>query len=68
MPGPGWHRTFRYMNETVQQFHDDRDSITIDGYQKGDHFESESQPTDTRSATAKRAGTSRCSSTRRRAR
>lgn len=41
MPDKGWHRTFGYMNGTIQQFHDDRDSITIDGeeYGEGDHFE-----------------------------
>lgn len=41
MPDVGWHRTFGYMNGTIEQFHDDRDSITIDGeeYEEGDHFE-----------------------------
>ena len=41
MPDPGWHRTYGFLNGTIVEFHDDRDSITIDGeeYEEGDHFE-----------------------------
>lgn len=41
MPDAGWHRTFGMLNGTIVQFHDDRESVTIDGeeYQEGDRFE-----------------------------
>jgi hypothetical protein len=41
MPDPGWHLAFTYVNGTIVQFHDDRESVTIDGeeHREGDHFE-----------------------------
>ena len=31
MPARGWHRTFGMLNGTIEQFHSDRDSVTING-------------------------------------
>lgn len=41
MPEAGWHRTFGMLNGTIEQFHGDRDSVTIDGeeHQEGDRFQ-----------------------------
>lgn len=41
MPAAGWHRTFGMRNGTIEQFHSDRESVTIDGkkHQMGDRFQ-----------------------------